>query len=236
MRYLVAVLAALASVAAVAADDYRESRDLSLPAGGLELLVIDVGAGSLDVRGVAGQDTIDVRATIVVYEADEDEGRKFASKRVDISLERKGDAAHLVTRIRQPRMGWGSGGSVDVEVTAPPTLALRIDDSSGSLDVADFAADVAIEDGSGSIDVRNVANLSIDDGSGSIDVAGVAGDVYVNDGSGSIEIEAVDGSVTIDDGSGSIRVKHVGQDLIIVESGSGSVSFSDIRGTVQQDR
>ena len=235
MRYLIAAIAALASGAAFADSDYREVRELDMPAAGLEVLVIDVEAGSLDVRGVPGQDGIEVRATIVVDDADDDEGRDFVAKRVTVSLDGEGGTGHLVTRIEQRMLSWGSGARVDVEVTAPATLALRIDDSSGPIDVADFVADVAIDDSSGSINVRKVGNLEIDDGSGSIDVADAAGDVYVTDGSGSIEIERVDGSVTIDDGSGSIRVNHVGQDLIIIDSGSGGVSFSDIRGTVEQD-
>ena len=235
MRTLIAAIAGLAGAVAFAADDYQESRSLGMAADGVEVLVIDVGAGGLVVRGVAGQETIEVEATVVVYDADEDDGRKFIDKRVSIDLARDGAAARLTTRVEQPMLSWGSGGRVDVEVTAPATLALRIDDGSGSTEVTDFLADVSIDDGSGSIEVRRVANLEIDDGSGSIDVAGVAGDVYVDDGSGSIRIEKVDGNVTIDDGSGGINVDHVGGDLVIVESGSGSVSFSDIRGTVEQD-
>ena len=48
-------------------------------------------------------------------------------------------------------------------------------------------------------------------------------------------IADVGGTVTIDDGSGSIRVNNVAGDLIIIESGSGGVSFSGIEGTVEQD-
>ena len=234
MGRLIAALTGLASVAVLAADDFQESRNLDLAADGLDVLVIDVEAGNLDVRGVEGQESIEVEATVVVYDADEDDARKFIDKRVSIDLARDGAAARLTTRVQQPMLSWGSGGRVDVEVTAPTTLALRIDDGSGSIDVANFVADVSIDDGSGSIEVRQVANLEIDDGSGSIEVTGAAGDVYVDDGSGGIRIEKVDGNVTIDDGSGSIRVEQVGGDLIILEAGSGSVSFSDIGGTVEQ--
>jgi hypothetical protein len=232
---LVATALGLASFATVAADEYREVRELDLSADAARELMIDVSAGSLDVRGVAGQDTIEVRATIVIDDADEDEGRAFIEERVHVSLELDGDTARLVTEVLQPRRGWGSGGRVDVEVTVPADLAMRIDDSSGSIDVEDVVADIAIEDGSGSIDMRNVGNVEIDDGSGSIDVMDAAGDVRVNDGSGSITIEGVGGTVTIDDGSGSIRVRNVARDLIIIDAGSGSVSFADVKGTVEQD-
>ncbi len=235
MRFCIAAGLVLASCAAFAADDYREIRELGVAADRLDRLVIDAGAGSLDVRGVEGQDRIEVRATIVVEDADDDEGRAFIDKRIELGLDRDGDSARLVSRVDQPKLGWGRSGRIDIEVTAPPELALRIDDGSGSIDVAGFASDVRIDDGSGSIDVGSVGSLVIDDGSGSIDVSDVTGDVYVNDGSGSLTIEGVGGSVTIDDGSGSIRVNDVGQDLIIIDSGSGSVSFSNVKGTVEQD-
>ena len=235
MRYITTAALITASFAASAAGDYEEVHELSVPADGLDSLVIDAGAGSLDVRGVAGQDSIEIRATIIVDDADADEGRKFIEKRVDLSLARDGNSAQLVARVDQPRLGWGSGGRIDVEVVAPASVALRIDDGSGSIDIADFAADVSIDDGSGSIDVRSVGGLEIDDGSGSIDVSGASGDVFVNDGSGSLTIAGVGGTVTIDDGSGSIRVNEVAGDLIIIDSGSGSVSFSGIEGTVEHD-
>ena len=235
MRHITAAIFFLASFAAFAAGDYEELREFSIPADGLDSLVIDVGAGSLDVRGVADQDSIDVRATIIVDNADDDEGRKFIAKRVELSLDRDGDTARLVSRVDQPMLKWGSGARIDIDVVAPANLALRIDDGSGSIDVADFVADVSIDDGSGSIDVRTVGSLEIDDGSGSIDVTDASGDVYVNDGSGSLEIEGVGGNVTIDDGSGGIRVNDVAGDLTIIDAGSGGVSFSGIEGTVRQD-
>jgi hypothetical protein len=235
MRYITAAALALAFTAASAASDYRELRELSIPSDGLDSLFIDVGAGSLEVRGVAGQDAIEVRATIIVDHADDDEGREFIRKRVDLRLERDGDSARLVSQVKQPVLGRSADARIDVEVVAPANLALRIDDGSGSVDVADFVADVSIDDGSGSIDVRTVGNLQIDDGSGSIDINGASGDVHVNDGSGSLVIANVGGTVTIDDGSGSIRVSDVAGDLVIIESGSGSVSFSGIEGTVEQD-
>ena len=235
MRILVATALGLASFSSFAADDYREVRQLDLAAEGARQLTIETGAGSLDVRGVEGQDTITVRATIVVENADEEEGRAFIEQRVRIGFDREGDTVRLVTDVQQSGLRWGSEGRVDVEVTAPPALALHIDDGSGSIDIADFIADVVVEDGSGSIDMHNMGSVTIDDGSGSIDVFNASGDVFVNDGSGSITIEGVGGTVTIDDGSGSIRVRKVDQDLIIIDAGSGSVSFSDVKGTVEQD-
>ena len=235
MRSYIVMAILLASFSSAAAGDYTEVRNLKLKVGNLEKLVIEAGAGSLDVTGVNGLNRVEVRATIVVPDVDDDEGKKVIARDMTLSLARVGEAAKLKSAFERGFWGRGTSSRIDLEVRAPASLAVAIDDGSGSMDVSDFTANVWIDDGSGSIDVRRVGDLRIHDGSGSIDVGGVNGDVHVNDGSGGITIDAVNGSVTIDDGSGSIRVSDVAKDLIILEDGSGGVSFSDVRGTVEED-
>ncbi len=233
MRSFIAMFLIATVATTAAADDYIETRDLDLNVEGLDLLVINAGAGGLDVRGVAGQDSIVVRATIVIPDADEDDGRDVIERELKLDLRASGGKATLVSDFRKSFWGFGSNGWVDIEVSMPPTLELRIKDGSGSIDVVNVTADVAIDDGSGSIDVNSVGNLNIDDGSGSIDVTDASGDVKIVDGSGSISVERVGGSVTIDDGSGGIRVHAVEQDLVIIEAGSGGVSYTEIHGRVE---
>ena len=235
MRSFIVMAMFLASFAASAASDYTESRDLAIDAGDLDLLFINAGAGSIDVEGVDGIDRIEVKATIIIPDTDADDALKFIEKKLELSLEGDDGRAVLKSWFEQGFWGFGPSGRIDLEIRAPATLAISIDDGSGSIDVRNFVSDVRIDDGSGSIDVHVVGALDIDDGSGSIDVTSVAGDVTINDGSGGITLDKVGGSVTIDDGSGSIRVTDVAKDLIIIDAGSGSVSFSDVRGTVEQD-
>ena len=75
----------------------------------------------------------------------------------------------------------------------------------------------------------------MDDGSGSIKVTAASGDVVIVDGSGTIEIRGVGGSVRIEDGSGHIRVDDVEKDLIIEDDGSGGLTYTNVRGRVEQD-
>ena len=66
---------------------------------------------------------------------------------------------------------------------------------------------VEIKDGSGEIDVRDVAGVRVDDGSGDIGTSGVAGEVVVvEDGSGDI----VGDFVVDDDGSGDVHHSGIG--------------------------
>ena len=235
MRSFIVMTMFLASFTASAASDYTETRDLTVDADGLELFFIDAGVGNIDVEGVDGIDHIEVKATIVIPDTDEDDALKIIEKKLELGLERKNGQAVLKSWFEGGFWGFGSDGHIDLESRAPASLAISIDDGSGSIDVRNFFSDVLIDDGSGSIDVQTVGALDIDDGSGSIEVTDVAGDVYIDDGSGNIAVDKVGGSVTIDDGSGNIRVTDVDGDLTILDAGSGSVSFSDIRGTVEQD-
>ncbi|MDJ0748253.1 MAG: hypothetical protein QNJ11_02155 [Woeseiaceae bacterium] len=234
MRKL-ALAAVLAGLAAPAMAEYTETRELSVDAIGAELLELETGAGSLIVEGVAGFDTVEVDARIVVDVISDSKGKKLAEEKAKLELDRSGGKIRLTADFENGNWDWGSSGRVDVVVRAPAGLELAIYDGAGSMRVVGFIADVKIDDGSGSIVVDTVGALNLEDGSGSIKVKNASGDVYINDGSGSITVDSVDGTVTIDDGSGGIDVSDVSEDLIIVEDGSGSVNFNDVRGKVEQD-
>jgi DUF4097 and DUF4098 domain-containing protein YvlB len=235
MRSFVVMAMFLGSFASAAWNDYTVARDLELDADGIDKLEINAGAGSMNVAGIAGLESIVVKATVVVPDANEDDAMKVIEKRMKLSLDGNDGRAQLDSWFEQGIFGHGSGARIDLDISVPPGLAVSIDDGSGSIDIIDIEADISIDDGSGSIDLKNVASVSIDDGSGSISVSNAAGDVSIIDGSGSINVRSVTGSVTIDDGSGSINVSDVERDLIIVDDGSGGLSYSDVRGEVKQD-
>ena len=95
MRSLIVTVIFLASSTSAAASDYEETRDLTVEAGGIDTLIINVGAGSLEVEGVDGLDTIEVKATIVIQDADDDDGRKVIEENLVLSLERDSSRAQV---------------------------------------------------------------------------------------------------------------------------------------------
>lgn len=234
MRGFIVMAMFAASLAYGASYDYREVRDLAVDANGLVEFEIDAGAGSLTVTGVDGATDITVVATIRVESRDEDKARKVIEEKLRLTLERDGDRAELRSEL-DSGWGWDVNAAVDLEVQMPAGVSLIIDDGSGSTVVTGVSASVTVDDGSGSLEISDVGTVDVDDGSGSIKITNSSGDVSVNDGSGSIVIRGVAGSVTVDDGSGSIKVDDVAEDLIIEGDGSGSVSFTNVRGVVEQD-
>ena len=235
MRSLIVMGMFAATLCDAAWNGYTEVRDLEVDAGDIKALRIDAGAGTLVVKGDADVGTIAVEATINVPGKKREKAQEFIASNLQLSLEKNDGRAVLTAFFDSTLWGWGDSPSVDVVVVMPSSLALDIDDSSGSLKVMDVAADVVIDDSSGSLSIARVGSIAIDDGSGSIDIVGVDGDVRIDDGSGSIKVRQVSGSVTIDDGSGSIEVDDVEHDLTIVDDGSGSFSATDVRGTITPD-
>ncbi|MCA1778892.1 MAG: hypothetical protein LC637_05795 [Xanthomonadaceae bacterium] len=205
----------LASCAAMTNAELQESRQLDLDAQQLSEMHIDVGAGSLSVRGTADSDRVHVTAEVWQVKA---------SDEYVLNLVRDGKRAVLEADID---FGGGrlsdSDNRIDLIVSVPEQLQLDIRDGSGSIVLDDVRGDVRIEDGSGSIKARNLGGaLEIVDGSGSMSVINVLGDIKFNDGSGSISVQHGGGNLDIRDGSGSITVKDIAG-VVRINDGSGSI-------------
>ena len=251
MRGFIVMAMFAVSLSHAGSGHYTEVRNLELDASGLSEIFIDAGAGAMVVNGDESSDEILVVATIVVAGDDPEQAAAFIETRLHLELTSDRGRAELKVGFN-PGWGWGGDALVDLDVRIPARLDLEIDDGSGPVEIHDVKGSVRIDDGSGSIEVvnsgavdiddgsgsislENTGAVKIDDGSGSITIVAAAGDVYVEDGSGMIDIRRVGGSVTVDDGSGDIEIDDVEQDLVIEEEGSGSLRYTNIRGSVQHD-
>lgn len=231
-KAIVASVMIVLSCGALAA--FETTKSLSLPAEGLKDLKVQAGAGSLTVTGRDGLATVEVKAEIVAPHIGDKEMERFLKDRVELTLEKRGDAAVLVSRVRERfRLFHFDGDAViNLTVLVPKALAAEIDDGSGGIVVEDLAG-LRIDDGSGSVRAGRIAgDLRIDDGSGEIEIVDVGGDVTVDDGSGGIRIRGVRGNVTVDDGSGSIDIADVEKDVRLIRTGSGGVEVSNVKGRV----
>ena len=204
-------LLSLTLTAAAAADECEYSRplDAELDAAGASGLFLDAAAGYLVIEGRPGGGPVVV------------EGRACASQERrldDIRLEtgRRGDTLVVEVDIPEMNFSWGGYARLDLKVTVPSDLDLRV------------------RDGSGETRVSGVASLDLEDGSGEIHVADVAGDVTIDDGSGELEVRDVTGRVRISDGSGEIEIRNVGE-VHIEEDGSGEIDIAEVRGDVEID-
>ncbi len=183
-------------------------RSVSLPATSTTSVRIIAEAGLLKVTGRSGISEVTITGTAYARNTKDLEQLQIVTRT---------NGAEIIIELETPP--WGSRFDVTVEI--PDSFQVKIDDSSGP------------------IEVRNVASVRLTDGSGDIDVSGVSGDVMVDDdGSGDINIQNVSGNVDItEDGSGSITVSDIDGNFHVGNDGSGSITARDIRGdfTVDHD-
>ena len=235
-KTLVLTVLILAGVGNLAA--FEMTKSLTLSAQDVRRLEIRAGAGSLTVTGREGLAAIEVKAEVVARHVRDEDMDGFLKDRVELTLEKRGEVAVLVSRVRDRLrlFRFDDDAVINLTVSVPKDMPLEIDDGSGSIAVEDLAA-VRIEDGSGSISVDRIAGeVEIDDGSGEIEINDVKGNVSVDDGSGEMRIRRVGGTVTVDDGSGSIVIKDVEKDVRLITTGSGGVDVSNVKGQVVRSK
>ncbi len=209
-----------------AAFDLEETRKLTLDVTNIESLQIDAGAGFLVVAGDDSTSQITLTADL-----------KVDKDNFILSLEAEDNVAQLIANPNPDNDSswWGDSPTIDLTVTVPKKLFVKIDDGSGELTVKHLANGLKVKDGSGSMSISDIiGDVFIDDGSGSMDVEKIHGSLEIEDGSGSIYVKQVSESVEIDDGSGGIDISDIGGTLKI-DDGSGSMLVVSVKGHVTID-
>ncbi len=232
------------------AENYHETRNLEMPAGGLQVLSVHCGPGDLTLKGVEGAGSIQVIAEIETEGTDQEEFQLLADKLIQLDLKREYDRALLTGNVVIPPLA-NIDARIHLKIQVPANMNIRIIDGSGSIDIANIIGNLSIDDDSGAIRIENITGririedgsgdieiqdvqgrLEIVDGSGEIVIQQVTGDVTINDASGGIEINDIGGSVTISDGSGSIDIYRVKKNVFIREAGSGELDIDGVQGKV----
>jgi hypothetical protein len=126
---------------------------------------------------------------------------------------------------------------IDYDVTVPASAQVQVTVSSGSI-AASGISGIAIDTGSGSLDVENVQGpVNIHTDSGDITARNLKGQMSMDADSGSIRVNAVNGQLKATTSSGDVVVRDAtlsGQSAL--KTNSGSVRFEgslDPKGTYQ---
>ena len=205
-------------------------RAANSPLTGVETVRIDAEAGDLHVNGVANAPSIDARGKACASDDKMMEGIKL-----ELALE--GSVLHVSATTPSGsvfHIGRSQYATLDLTVTLPANLPVKVTDTSGDLEVAGVL-DLDLKDSSGDILVHDIAqNVVIDDESGDMTITDVAGNVTLKDGSGDIKVQRVGGKVEVtSDGSGDIDVDQVEHGLTVLADGSGDINFSRVHGPIQ---
>jgi hypothetical protein len=204
---------------------YYEPRSTKIPAANVTKVHIKAAAGQLKVVGQSTLRDVCIEGTACA-------GSVERLEYVRLQTWRQGEEIWIVADLLEA----GDRGKLDLTITVPVSVDLRVTDTSGEVLIENLAGDLYLEDSSGKIELTDIeGTVRLRDGSGSISVLQCGHDVIVeSDGSGSISIVGVAGSVIIEsDGSGSISVGDVRGNFVLKQDGSGSVRYWNIDGLVQ---
>jgi DUF4097 and DUF4098 domain-containing protein YvlB len=212
---------------------HEADRSFDVDRAGLVALVAKNGSSDVRVRGVADIGRIEVR------------GRACASSADDLDrlrVEQRRDGDRLVLEIgRDTGMTYSLFGShyayLDIEIRVPLDLAIEIDNGSGDIDVRDVAR-LRYDGGSGDLDIDNVnGGLDIEVGSGDITGANVGPVNLRSVSSGDVDLRRIGGDVTVGRvGSGDLDLRGVSGSVEIDRIGSGDVNVDDVQGSVMVGR
>lgn len=132
-----------------------------------------------------------------------------------------------------------SGQSVSFWLESPRIIGVLFYNRNTVMDVylpASYAGAVKLDTSSGSIDVEGFVfdKLSCDASSGSVKVKDTGADtVYIDTSSGGIEIEGIStGQLTAGATSGSINGGNITASDISLDTSSGSIRLSDVQGNI----
>lgn len=138
-------------------------------------------------------------------------------------VEQHGDEiAVLAPKLRDSFLGWGTKGSVDVEVHLPERSEVDVRLGSGDLSATGVLGRVVVATGSGDLALDEFAGGELKSASGDIAARAVRGPLLAKTGSGDVAIDAAAASVELISGSGDISVRRA-ESPLKAKTGSGDV-------------
>jgi hypothetical protein len=152
-------------------------------------------------------------------------GSVHISRHLSYVGKRPGETDRMEGSVLRLDTGCGPNCSVDYELAVPPGVRVSGQNGSGDLDLANVAT-VAVSVGSGSVTVRQASgDVNVETGSGDIELTDGKGNIVAKTGSGAIRLSEISGNVAAETGSGDIRGTGLGGATTSVRTASGSVSL-----------
>lgn len=117
---------------------------------------------------------------------------------------------------------------VDLKVSVPKGVAVRLKNVAGTVDASGVDGDLDLDTSSGPITARDTrGKLRADTGSGRVSVTGHVGSVDADTGSGGVTVVRLEGDLNADTGSGGVRVRDSKGKSWSLDTGSGRVEVED---------
>ena len=208
---LALVGAALALAGCVEIPIHEATRTLegSFDVTGTVDLDVSTSNGQVTVRGVDGQTSVEVIATV---RSRGDSLIAAANRAAQIVVEMTHSGNHIVLSYDASAHPWGVRrySGVDFEVTLPTTVDVEVGTSNGRIEVADVAGVLELVTSNGAIEVSNAI-----------------GEVDASTSNGTIEVETFEGVLDLGTSNGRIEMENV-IGVVDAQTSNGRIAFSGI--------
>lgn len=155
---------------------------------------------------------------IQVERADDDSVQVRARKRAhgqttpdDLQFDARTEDGTLRLRTRKPDVVGIGGGSVDLSLAVPESVAVdRLETTDGDVVASDVDGDLAAMTGDGSVTLERVGGAVTarsGDGDVTLRAPGAVREVHSGDGGADVTVPAVDGTASVETGDGDVTVR-----------------------------
>jgi len=215
-------------------DQVQRTFEKTLPLTGNQGLSLDNRFGNVHVTGGAGHD-VKIVATIRVQGTSKQEAQEFADK-IQIDVQQAGDGVHVKTIYPDDhakyvlRIQWKKTSySVDYDVTLPTDSPLWLRNDFGNVEMAGVHGWARIENGHGTINVRDAGQSKITNAFGGITLNNANGNSTIVNNNGNIELSNVKGTIDVKNRFGNITATQLNGNSTI-SGGNGNIEMTNVLG------
>src|SRR2546427_5024056 len=168
--------------------------------------------GRIKLHGESGRD-VKISATILAQASSHEEAESFAQK-IKIEVQQTSEGVRIKTIYPEEEKSWfrnskHSSWSVSYDIGMPSDAPITVRNSFGGVEVTGVHGAADVENGYGTLIVRDAGAGRWINAFGSIELTGAAGNALVSDNNGSVQVSDIKGALEIHNRFGSITTRNI---------------------------
>jgi DUF4097 and DUF4098 domain-containing protein YvlB len=185
--------------------------------------------GSVRLHGESGRD-VKISATIHAQASSHQEAESFAQK-IKIEVQQTGEGVRIKTVYPDEEKSWfhsskHSSWSVSYDIGMPSDAPIMVRNSFGSVEVSGVHGAADVENGYGTLTVRDAGPGRWNNAFGGIELTGAGGNVIVSNNNASVQVSDIKGTLEVRNRFGSITARNI-QGAATITGGNGAVTLTD---------
>ena len=185
--------------------------------------------GSVRLHGESGRE-VKISATIRAQASSHEEAESFAQK-IKIEVQQTGEGVRIKTIYPEEEKKWfhsskNSSWSVSYDIGMPSDVPITVRNSFGGVEITGVHGAADVENGYGTLIVRDAGTGRWTNAFGSIELTGAGGNASVSDNNGSVQVSDVKGALEVRNRFGSITTRNI-QGAATITGGNGAVVLTD---------